>query len=166
MYSGNRLGNRSGLSKATIANSERTGPAESHRSIPECLPCRVARHNHVISKREVSPSDFPRVLERYRLRHGPTIAIRCSLAKPTDNPFIEAFNSHFRAECLNQHWFPDLEDATMKINDWRQDYNQIRPHGAIGNRVPMDLLKTDRSARANRSKITGSLTSQVVPSLG
>ena len=29
----------------------------------------------------------------------------------------------------------------MKINDWRQDYNQIRPHGAIGNRVPMDRLK-------------------------
>ena len=36
----------------------------------------------------------------------------------------------------------------MKINDWRQDYNQIRPHGAIGNRVPMDLLKpTDPPGR-------------------
>ena len=36
----------------------------------------------------------------------------------------------------------------MKINDWRQDYNQIRPHGAIVNRVPMDLLKpTDPPGR-------------------
>ena len=36
----------------------------------------------------------------------------------------------------------------MKINDWRQDYNQIRPHGSIGNRVPMDLLKpTDPPGR-------------------
>ena len=29
----------------------------------------------------------------------------------------------------------------MKIDAWRQDYNQVRPHGAIDNRVPMDLLK-------------------------
>lgn len=61
--------------------------------------------------------------------------------KPTDNALIEAFNSRFRLECLNQHWFLDLQDATMKINAWRQDYNQVRPHGAIDNRVPMDLLK-------------------------
>ncbi len=58
--------------------------------------------------------------------------------KPTDNVFIEAFNSRFRLECLNQHWFLDLQDATMKINAWRQDYNQVRPHGSIDNRVPMD----------------------------
>ncbi len=61
--------------------------------------------------------------------------------KPTDNAFIEAFNSRFRLECLNPHWFLDLEDATMKINAWRQDYNRIRLHGAIDNRVPMDFLK-------------------------
>ena len=61
--------------------------------------------------------------------------------KPTDNAFIEAFNSRFRLECLNPHWFLNLQDATMKINAWRQDYNQVRPHGAIDNRVPMDLLK-------------------------
>ena len=61
--------------------------------------------------------------------------------KSTDNAFIEAFNSRFRWECLNQHWFLDLQDATMKINAWRQDYNQVRSHGAIDNRVPMDLLK-------------------------
>ena len=61
--------------------------------------------------------------------------------KPTDNAFIEAFNSRFRLECLNQHWFLDLQDATIKTNAWRQDYNQVRPHGSIDNRVPMDLLK-------------------------
>ena len=40
--------------------------------------------------------------------------------KPTDNAFIEAFNSRFRFECLNQHWFLDLLDAKMKINAWRR----------------------------------------------
>lgn len=35
--------------------------------------------------------------------------------KPTDNAFIEAFNGHFRAECLNAHWFLSLADAQKKI---------------------------------------------------
>jgi len=34
--------------------------------------------------------------------------------KPTDNAFIEAFNSKLRSECLNAHWFLSLEDACKK----------------------------------------------------
>lgn len=35
--------------------------------------------------------------------------------KQTDNAFIEAFNGHLRAECLNVHWFLSLADATEKL---------------------------------------------------
>jgi transposase InsO family protein len=35
--------------------------------------------------------------------------------KPTDNGFIEAFNSKLRAECLNAHWFRNLADAREKV---------------------------------------------------
>lgn len=63
--------------------------------------------------------------------------------KPTDNAFIEAFNGRFRAECLNAHWFLSLADAREKLETWRVDYNEQRPHSAIGNRVPMDLMKSD-----------------------
>ena len=59
--------------------------------------------------------------------------------KPTDNGFIEAFNSKFRAECLNQHWFMTLADAQEKMEDWRRDYNEVRPHSAIGYKVPSAL---------------------------
>lgn len=62
--------------------------------------------------------------------------------KPTDNAFIEAFNGRFRAECLNAHWFMSLEDAAEKLEAWRRDYNEERPHGAIGNKVPADLMKS------------------------
>jgi len=61
--------------------------------------------------------------------------------KPTDNAFIEAFNGCFRAECLNQHWFLTLADATEKLEAWRRYYNEERPHGAIGNKVPIMLAK-------------------------
>lgn len=60
--------------------------------------------------------------------------------KPTDNAFIEAFNGRLRAECLNAHWFMSLTDAREKLEWWRRDYNEVRPHGAIGNKVPISLL--------------------------
>jgi putative transposase len=60
--------------------------------------------------------------------------------KPTDNAFIEAFNGRLRAECLNTQWFLTLEDARQKLENWRRDYNEVRPHGAIGNKAPITLL--------------------------
>ena len=60
--------------------------------------------------------------------------------KPTDNAFIESFNGKFRAECLNTHWFMSLEDARKKLEDWRRDYNEVRPHSAIGNKPPITLI--------------------------
>ena len=62
--------------------------------------------------------------------------------KPTDNAFIEAFNGRFRAECLNSHWFMSLEDAAEKLETWRRDYNEQRPHSAIGHKVPADMMKS------------------------
>jgi putative transposase len=64
--------------------------------------------------------------------------------KPTDNAFIESLNGKFRAECLNVHWFMSLDDAARKCEAWRRDYNEVRPHSAIGNNPPIEL--THRSA--------------------
>lgn len=60
--------------------------------------------------------------------------------KPTDNAFIEAFNSKLRSECVNTHWFMSLDDAVRKCEAWRRDYNEVRPHSAIGNKPPISLL--------------------------
>lgn len=60
--------------------------------------------------------------------------------KPTDNAFIESFNGKFRAECLNAHWFMSLDDAREKMESWRKDYNEVRPHSAIGNKPPISLV--------------------------
>ena len=66
--------------------------------------------------------------------------------KSTDNAFIEAFNGRLRAECLNAHWFLSLADATEKLEAWRRDYNEERPHSAIGNKVPAALMKSAHAA--------------------
>lgn len=70
--------------------------------------------------------------------------------KPTDNAFIEAFNSRFRQECLNAHWFLNLADARAKIEAWRRDYNVVRPHSAIGNRPPVELANSSVLASQER----------------
>lgn len=59
--------------------------------------------------------------------------------KPTDNALIEAFNGRFRQECLNESWFLSMEDAREKIEQWRQHYNQERPHGSLGNLSPVEF---------------------------
>jgi transposase InsO family protein len=66
--------------------------------------------------------------------------------KPTDNSFIESFNGKFRAECLNTHWFMNLDDARIKMEAWSRDYNETRPHSAIGNKPPISLQKGSSAA--------------------
>jgi putative transposase len=63
--------------------------------------------------------------------------------KPTDNGFIEAFNSKLRAECLNAHWFMSLPNVREKLEAWRRRYNEDRPHSAIGYNVPIVMHYPD-----------------------
>jgi putative transposase len=60
--------------------------------------------------------------------------------KPTDNAYAESFNSTVRLECLGRHWFLDLDDAREKIEEWRTEYNEVRPHSAIGDRSRLSLI--------------------------
>ena len=70
--------------------------------------------------------------------------------KPTDNAFIEAFNSKLRSECLNAHWFLSLEDACEKLEGWRRHYNEERPHSTIGN-TPRSCWLTQTVKPAHQS---------------
>jgi putative transposase len=58
--------------------------------------------------------------------------------KPTDKAFAEAFNGRVRAECLNAFWFLSLDDARVKCEPWRRDYNEHRPHSFLGNQTPIE----------------------------
>jgi putative transposase len=51
--------------------------------------------------------------------------------KPAQNAYIESFNGRLRDECLNANWFASLSDARRKIETWRQDYNEQRPHSSL-----------------------------------
>ena len=53
--------------------------------------------------------------------------------KPDENCFIDNFKGSFRDECLNEYRFTTFADARRRIELWRRDYNQVRPHSSLGN---------------------------------
>ncbi|MEO7113333.1 MAG: IS3 family transposase [Polyangiaceae bacterium] len=61
--------------------------------------------------------------------------------KPVDNAYVESFNGRVRDECLNTHWFTTLLDARITIENWRCDYNTVRPHSALGGLSPEEFRK-------------------------
>jgi putative transposase len=56
--------------------------------------------------------------------------------RPTDNPFVEAFNGSLRRECLSQHWFLHLDSARRTLQRWRDEYNTVRPHSSLADQTP------------------------------
>ena len=55
---------------------------------------------------------------------------------PWENGYVESFNGKLRDECLNRERFDTLLEAQILIEGWRREYNQIRPHRALGYRPP------------------------------
>lgn len=64
--------------------------------------------------------------------------------KPTQNAFIESFNGRLRDELLNETLFTSLAHARAVLTAWKDDYNTVRPHSALGNLSPAEYA--DRSA--------------------
>jgi putative transposase len=56
--------------------------------------------------------------------------------KPQQNGYVESFHGKLRDECLNVSWFENLWDARRKIAAWRVEYNEERPHSALGYQTP------------------------------
>jgi len=85
------------------------------------------------------PEFVSNALDRWAYSNGVTLDFSRP-GRPTDNAYAESFNAIVRMECLGMHWFMDLDDAKRKVEDWRQEYNEVRPHSAIGDRTPMALI--------------------------
>jgi putative transposase len=63
--------------------------------------------------------------------------------KPMQNGHVESFNGKFRDECLNTHWFTSLRQARSIIENWRRDYNGVRPHSALRYATPEEFARAN-----------------------
>ncbi len=89
-----------------------------------------------------------RMFDLWAYHHGVRIDFSRP-GKPTDNCFIESFNGSLRDECLNVHWFESMEEAKSKIEAWRIDYNESRPHQALQEETPAQFaMRTEELERS------------------
>lgn len=85
------------------------------------------------------PEFVSKVLDEWGYRHGLRLDF-IDPGKPQQNAYIESFNGKFRDECLNEHWFLSIRHAKGVIEDWRQEYNDERPHSSLGYLTPNQFV--------------------------
>jgi putative transposase len=73
---------------------------------------------------------------------------------PWQNPYVESFGSRIRDELLGVEQFSCLAEAKVMIDDWRRDYNERRPHSALGMMAPAKFARAWREAAENGKVIT------------
>ncbi len=83
------------------------------------------------------------------------ITLDFSRPRKAENAYVESFNATVRLGCLGRHWLLDLDDARERGEEWRTEYNEARPHSAIGDRTPMTLIHRPQhdTEVANRPEI-------------
>ena len=109
---------------------ERVVAVVEHLKRTTGTPARIAVDN--------GPEVISKALDAWAYRRGVALVFSRP-GKPTDNAVIEAFNSRFRDECLNLHWFATVEEARHTIEAWRVDDHAVRPHGALQQRTPAEF---------------------------
>ena len=146
----------------------------------ECLCIKVARK---ITAQNVLEELFDLIVQKgmpdhIRSDNGPEFtakAVREWLGKigvttlfiepgsPWENGYIESFNGKLRDELLNGEIFTTLLEAKVLIENWRREYNHIRPHSSLGYRPPAPQATETRSftrplmSELNREKLTQNL---------
>lgn len=55
---------------------------------------------------------------------------------------IESFNGKFRDECLNESWFINLDDVRSKVEAYRIDHDEVRPHSSLDDKAPNDFTRS------------------------
>jgi putative transposase len=64
---------------------------------------------------------------------------------PWQNPYIESFNSRMRDEHWNVEEFTTLTEAQILTEQWRIEYNTIRPHSALDGHPPDEYAERWRT---------------------
>ena len=75
--------------------------------------------------------------------------------RPWQNPYIESYHDKLRDECLNMHLFTNGNHAQQVVEDWRNEYNERRPHSSLKYMTPAEFAAHYR----NSSRPTASLRS-------
>ena len=65
---------------------------------------------------------------------------------PWENGHIESFHDKLRDECLNRELFGSLLEAQIILEQWRNEYNDERPHSSLGYLTPVEYARSASDA--------------------
>jgi len=60
---------------------------------------------------------------------------------PWQNGYVESFNGRFREECLDRELIYTLSESRVIFGDWRDYYNNTRPHRSLDLLTPSEFAK-------------------------
>ena len=128
------------------------GVGMSGRLVPDVLTrLALTRGFPYVIQVDNGPEFTSKAVDRWAYENGVRLDF-IRPGKPVENAFIESFNASLRKECLNTHWFQTLEEARMKIEQWRREYNDDRPHNSLGNLTPGSLLEISNHSGPQKRK--------------
>ena len=100
------------------------------------------------------PEFAGRALDEWAYRKGVKLNF-IRPGKPIENAYAESFNGRFRDECLNTNWFLSLNHARNVIEEWRRDYNEVRPHSSLKGATPKEYAEITAETLAQGALIPG-----------
>jgi transposase InsO family protein len=119
----------------------KTGSSITSQQVIEVLDyLALARGMAEYVRSDNGPEFIAKAVKEWIEGHGAK-SIFISPGSPWENSYIESFNGKLRDECLNQEIFGSIEQAGEVLENWRQEYNNYRPHSALGGISPQAYLK-------------------------
>jgi putative transposase len=96
----------------------------------------VEQHGAPEFLRSDNGSEFIAKIVQQWLKENQIRTIYIEPGSPWQNGFVESFHGRFRDECLNREQLWTLTEARVVVGDFRQKYNQVRPHSRLGYESP------------------------------
>ena len=102
----------------------------------EWLQKAIAQHGAPEHLRSDNGSEFIAKIVQQWLKAKAIKTIYIEPGSPWQNGFVESFHGRFRDECLNREQLWTLTEARVVVGNYRQEYNQVRPHSRLGYESP------------------------------
>jgi len=104
----------------------------NHQDVLCCLAELMVRRGVPAYIRSDNGAEFTALALREWLKQVDVKTLFIEPGSPWENGYIESFNGKLRDELLDGEIFYTPKEARVVIEEWRREYNKVRPHSSLG----------------------------------